>query len=171
MLLRRWQPGDLEAFAAINADTRVMEFFPAPLTRAESDQLVERIEASFDELGYGLWALELPGSVPLAGFVGLEALRPEFTFAPGVEIGWRLARGQWGRGLASEAARLAVAFAFDQLALAELVALTFTGNTRSRAVMERIGMRRDPCEDFLHPLLGDAHPLAPHVLYRLARAT
>jgi RimJ/RimL family protein N-acetyltransferase len=146
-----------------------MEFFPETLTRERSAELIERSEASFEEHGYGLWALELPGSVALAGFVGLEALADVFPFAPGVEIGWRLAREQWGRGLATEAAQLVLAFAFDQLALAELVSLTFAFNFRSRAVMERIGMVRDPREDFTHPALPQGHPLAPHVLYRLAR--
>lgn len=171
VLLRRWRAEDADAFAAINADPRVMEYFPDPLTPAQSAALTARIETSFEQRGYGLWALELPGSAPFAGFVGLEVLAPVFSFAPGVEIGWRLAPEQWGRGLATEAARLVVAFAFEQLALEELVALTFVGNTRSRAVMERIGMARDPTEDFIHPSLPAGHRLSQHVLYRIARGS
>ena len=144
-----------------------MEYFPAPLTRAESDELIARIEASFREHGFGVWALELPGETPCAGFVGLISAAPNLPFAPAVEVGWRLARAQWGRGIATEAARAAMAFAFDELEIPELVSFTTVGNLRSRRVMERLGMRREQAEDFMHPALAPEHPLAPHVLYRI----
>ena len=168
LLLRRWRAGDSEPFAAINADREVMEHFPQPLSAAQSDALIARIEASFERRGYGLWALELRDSGVLAGFVGLEPVESPLPFAPAVEIGWRLAREQWGRGYASEAAAVVCTHAFGALALPELVSYTAVGNTRSRRVMERIGMRRDPAEDFEHPKLAPGHPLRAHVLYRLA---
>ena len=165
--LRRWRDADRDAFAAINADARVMEFFPVPLTRARSDAMIDYIEGHFDRHGFGLWALELPGVAPLIGFTGL--LVPRFTahFTPCVEIGWRLAYAHWGNGYATEAARLALAHVFGTLGLSDVVSYTTVANRRSRAVMERLGMRRDPAEDFDHPELPTDHPLCRHVLYRL----
>lgn len=167
LLLRRWREEDRAPFAAMNADPRVMEFFRAPMDRAASDGFVDRIEAGFEERGFGLWAVEVPGVVPFAGFVGLSVPRFEAPFAPCVEIGWRLAFDCWGRGYASEGARLALRHGFAVAGLAEIVSFTAEGNLRSRAVMERIGMRRDPAEDFDHPLIPDGHRLRRHVLYRI----
>ena len=138
-----------------------------PLSAVESDALIESIEASFELRGFGLWAVELPGEAPLIGLVGLWQLDPALPFAPGVELGWRLARPYWGRGLALEAARASAGFGFGELGLSELVAYTAAGNVRSRRLMERLGMTHDPAEDFTHPKLAVGHPLAAHVVYRL----
>ncbi len=171
LLLRSWRDEDREPFAAMNADPAVMEYFPATLTRAQSDALADRIDGDLQRLGYGLWAVEIPDEAPFIGFVGLLATDDDMPFAPAIEIGWRLAGRYWGRGLAGEGAQAALAFGVDELALAEIVALTAAGNLRSRRVMERLGMRRDPAEDFEHPALPAGHPLALHVLYRIdARA-
>jgi len=167
--LRGWRDADRAPFAAMNADARVMEFMPKRLTRAESDRLVERIEAGFARHGYGLWAVELPGETPFAGFVGLAVPRFEAPFMPCVEIGWRLAAAVQGRGLASEAAREVLRFAFERAGLVEVVSFTTEKNAASRRVMEKLGMTRDPVEDFLHPDLPADSPLRPHVLYRLPR--
>jgi RimJ/RimL family protein N-acetyltransferase len=171
LLLRPWRSEDREPFAALNADPAVMEYFPATLTRPQSDALADRIDGDLQRLGYGLWAVEIPSQAPFIGFLGLLATDDDMPFAPAIEVGWRLARGFWGRGLASEGAQAALAFGFDELALAEIVALTAAGNLRSRRLMERLGMRRDPAEDFAHPALPAGHPLTLHVLYRIgARA-
>lgn len=168
LLLRRWLDADLAPFAAMSADPEVMEHFPAVLSRDESAALVRRIERCFEERGYGLWAVQVRADDAFAGFVGLDPVLDErLAFAPAVELGWRLARPFWGRGIATEAARAAIAFAFDELALRELVSYTAVRNARSRRVMERLGMRRDPAEDFAHPGIAAGDPLAPHVLYRL----
>jgi ribosomal-protein-alanine N-acetyltransferase len=166
--LRRWRDEDRAPFAAMNADPRVMEFFPAPLSRAESDALVDRVEAHFDRHGFGAWAIEAPGVAPFVGFTGLSVPRFEAPFMPCVEIGWRLAVAHWGRGYATEAAQLALDYGFKTLGLAEIVSFTASMNFRSRAVMERLGLRRDPSGDFDHPALPEGHPLCRHVLYRLA---
>ena len=166
MLLRRWRSSDLAPFAALNADPLVMEHFPATLSRADSAALIARIERCFDQRGYGLWAVEIPTEAPFVGFVGLDPVDAGLACAPAVELGWRLARRFWGRGIATEAASAAMAFGFDVLGLSDLLAYTAVGNVRSRRVMERLGMRRDPAEDFSHPKLTSGHPLAPHVLYR-----
>jgi len=167
LLLRRWRAADLEPLAAINADPAVMEHFPRPLSTAESAALIERIERCFEENGYGLWAVEPPGEDAVIGFVGLAPVDIDVAFAPAVEVGWRLARSHWGRGLATEAAGAATAFGFRTLELPALVSYTAERNLRSRRVMERLGMRRDPAEDFAHPELPEGQPLAPHVLYRM----
>jgi ribosomal-protein-alanine N-acetyltransferase len=168
LLLRRWREEDLDPFSALNADPAVMEHFPATLNRDQCSILIERMESCFDANGFGLWALELVGERPsFLGCVGLWPVDLEMPFAPAVELGWRLARKHWGHGYASEAASVAVEFAFGELALPELLAYTAARNLRSRRVMERLGMTHDPAEDFSHPKLDPAHPLAPHVLYRL----
>jgi RimJ/RimL family protein N-acetyltransferase len=153
-------------FARLNADARVVEFLPKPLTREESDARADQIEAHFQQHGFGLWAVEIPGVTPFAGFVGLSIPRFEAHFTPCVEIGWRLDADHWNRGYATEGARAALDFGFRWLGLQEIVSFTVPGNLRSRRVMEKIGMIRSPDDDFDHPLLPEGHPLRRHVLYR-----
>jgi RimJ/RimL family protein N-acetyltransferase len=167
LYLRQWQPADLEPFARMNADSAVMEYFPTLLTREQSDAIVARTEQLFRERGFGLWALEVPGVAPFAGFVGLSVPRFAAHFTPCVEVGWRLAREHWGHGYATEAARAALEFGFGAQRLPEIVAMTVATNQRSRRVMERLGMTRDPVDDFDHPNMTEGHPLLRHVLYRL----
>ncbi|HEY4346024.1 MAG TPA: GNAT family N-acetyltransferase [Gaiellaceae bacterium] len=168
LLLRQWKASDLEPFAELNADPETMRYFPAPLTRAESDALVDRASAQIHERGWGIWAVEVRSTGDFIGFVGLDVPRFEAHFTPAVEIGWRLLRADWGHGYATEAARASLAFGFDELRLDEIVAMTVVANDRSRRVMERLGMTHDPGDDFEHPLLEEASPLRRHVLYRLA---
>jgi RimJ/RimL family protein N-acetyltransferase len=165
--LRRWRDADRDPFAALNADARVMEFFPGRLTRPESDAMVDGIQEHFSETGFGLWAVEIPNEVPFIGFAGLSVKRFPAPFTPCVEVGWRLAFEHWGRGYATEAARPALGYGFETLALPEVVSYTSVGNQRSRAVMARLGMHHDPADDFDHPAMPDGHPLQRHVLYRL----
>jgi ribosomal-protein-alanine N-acetyltransferase len=167
LVLRRWQNSDREHFAAMNADPEVMEHFPATLTRDESGALIDRIEARFEEYGFGLWALEIAETGQFIGFTGLSVPGFEAHFTPAVEVGWRLSRSAWGHGYASEAARRALAFAFDDLELTEVVSFTSHTNRRSQNVMRRIGMTNDPADDFDHPMLDEGHPLRPHVLWRM----
>jgi len=167
--LRLWRDEDLPAFAALNADPRVMEFLPKPLDRAESDARAAGIRAHFARHGFGLWAVEVPGVADFIGFVGLSVPQFEAPFMPCVEIGWRLAREHWGFGYATEAARAALDFGFQRLGLEEIVSFTVPANRRSRGVMERIGMTRTPDDDFDHPALPEGHPLRRHVLYRARR--
>jgi ribosomal-protein-alanine N-acetyltransferase len=169
LLLRAWRDGDRALFAALNADPRVMEHFPSLLSRAESDTLVLRIGEHFARHGFGLWAVEAPGVTDFLGFVGLSIPRFAARFQPCVEIGWRLAREHWGRGYAPEAARAALRFGFERVRLDEIVSFTVPANAKSRRVMEKIGMRHDPADDFDHPSLPDGHPLRRHVLYRVTR--
>jgi ribosomal-protein-alanine N-acetyltransferase len=168
--LREWRDADLDPFAALNADPEVMRYFPDTLGRAESDALVERVRRHVDEHGYGLWALEVRATGQFVGFAGLALQTFPAPFTPAVEVGWRLARDAWGHGYATEAARVALALGFDELGLDEIVSMTAVGNARSRQVMERLGMTRDPADDFDHPNVPADSPLQPHVLYRLTSA-
>jgi len=170
LLLRRWFPADREPFAQMNADPRVMQFFPGLLSREESDRGVDRIEAHFEEHGFGLCAVELSQDHAFIGFIGLQIPSFQASFTPCVEIGWRLAAEHWGTGLATEGARSIVRDAFETVGLKELVSFTVPGNIRSRRVMEKLGMIRDPAHDFDHPNLPEGHPLRRHVLYRLRRS-
>jgi len=168
LLLRRWRPQDRKPFAALNADPVVMEHFPSMLTEAESDALVDRIEAGFAEHGYGLWAVEVPGVAPFIGFVGLAAQGDEFPFGPTVEVGWRLARAFWGLGYASEGGRAALQSGAETFGLHEIVSFTAKTNLRSQRVMRRLGMTHHERDDFDHPRIEVGHPLRRHVLYRTA---
>lgn len=168
--LRLWRDEDLPAFAALNADPRVMAHFPTTLSRAESDAMVARTRDHFAVHGFGLCAVEVPGRAAFIGFVGLAVPRFEAHFTPCVEIGWRLAAEHWGKGYATEAASAVLDHAFGPLGLQHVVAFTAPANRRSRRVMERLGMTRSPEDDFGHPSLPEGHPLRPHVLYWLSRA-
>lgn len=170
LLLREWEREDRPAFAVMNADSAVMEFMPGLLGTAESDAMADRIEQHFRRQGFGLWAVEVLGGPKFIGFVGLMVPSFEAHFTPCVEIGWRLARDAWGHGYATEAAREALRFGFEEAQLREIVSFTVPANIRSRQVMERLGMVRDPGEDFDHPRLPEGHPLQRHVLYRLSRS-
>lgn len=162
--MRAWTEADLDPFARMNADPEVMEHFPALLTREQSDALAARAQAGLEQNGWGLWALEVDGR--FAGFTGLS--RPSWN--PGlVEVGWRLPRWAWGHGYASEAAREALRVGFEEVGLDEIVSFTAVPNVRSQAVMQRIGMTRDPADDFDHPSVPHGHRLERHVLYRIAR--
>ncbi|MFO1330082.1 MAG: GNAT family N-acetyltransferase [Rubrivivax sp.] len=168
-LLRQWQDSDLDAWVEMNADPEVRRHFPSVLTRDEALAEAGRIRATLARRGWGAWALEIPGELPFAGFVGLIVPAWSAHFTPAVEIGWRLPRSAWGRGYASEAAAAAAAFAFAMLALDELVSITVPANEPSRRVMQRIGMVHDAAGDFDHPRLAPGHPMSRHVLYRMQR--
>jgi RimJ/RimL family protein N-acetyltransferase len=167
LLLRRWKQSDRELFARMNGDPRVMEFFPRCLSCEESDQLADGIERRFEERGFGLYAAELREPGTFIGFIGLAVPGFEAHFTPAVEIGWRLAAEYWNRGLATEGANAVVRHSFDVLKLPELVSFTAEQNLPSRRVMEKIGMTRNPADDFDHPKLEPGHALRRHVLYRL----
>ncbi len=166
LLLRPWRESDLQPFAAMNQDPEVMKFFPVVLDRKQSDRLAEEIQRRIDDQGWGFWVVEIPGEAPFIGFTGLNTVREELPFAPGVEIGWRLSRKFRGNGYASEAAPAALETGFRQLRLQEIVAFTASENRRSRAEMERIGMVFEN-ETFDQPVVAPGHPLRKHVLYRM----
>ncbi|MFZ0323867.1 MAG: GNAT family N-acetyltransferase [Actinomycetes bacterium] len=169
--LRPWRDSDLTPFAVLNADPVVMEHFVEPLDRAASDAFVsDRIRPHFEQYGYGPWAVEVtvgPSPDAFIGFVGLMWQDFEAPFTPALEVGWRLSASAWGLGYATEAARAAVDYAFDVAGAPEVVSMTAPANLRSIAVMQRLGMSRDPGDDFDHPRVPEGHRLRRHVLYRI----
>lgn len=172
--LRPWKDADREPFAAMVADPEVMRHFPAVLTRAQSDAWVDRMSHRINERGWGFWAIdylaEAASGPVFAGFTGLNIPEPELPFGPCVEVGWRLAPRFWGLGLASEAARLALRAGFESLDLDEIVAVTTLRNTRSRAVMQRLGMQESAADEFDHPAFPSDNPERRCCIYRLSRA-
>jgi RimJ/RimL family protein N-acetyltransferase len=171
LTLRPFTVADSDSFAEINADERVASWLLGPLSRQESDGLIEHIEAGWREHGFGLWAIEVRGHGRAVGFTGLSVPSVVLPFSPCIEVGWRLAYDAWGHGYATEAARAALDFGFREHGLGEIVSLTAAVNLRSRAVMERIGMTRDVAADFDHPKVPEGHELRPHVLYRMQRSS
>ena len=169
LVLRGWRDEDREPFGAMNADPEVTRFLSKALMREESDALVDRIRNSWERRGWGLWAVERQSDGRFLGFTGLSWQTFEAPFNPSVEIGWRLERAAWGQGYATEAARAALAFAFERLELDEVMSFTTVRNAASRRVMEKIGLRHDPTADFEYPGLPSGHPNRPSVAYRITR--
>jgi len=168
LLMRRWIESDREPFAELNGDPETLKFFPGTLDAAASDAFVDLIEERFADQGYGLWALEVSASGRFIGYTGLNPMPPDVPGAGGMEIGWRLAKHAWHQGYATEAARAALAVAFDGAGLEEVWSMTAVLNEPSIAVMRRLGLAE--VGRFDHPRVPDGHPLRPHVTYHLARA-
>ncbi len=167
LILRQWQASDLEPFHQLNRDPNVMRYFPAILSKQESDSIAERLTLIIEKTGWGFWAVELKETNEFIGFVGLlsqdESGIPETPF---VEIGWRLSYAYWGKGYASEAAHACLKFAFEQLNLDAVYAFTALPNKPSRKVMERLEMHNIK-HDFDHPSLAKGHVLERHCLYKI----
>ena len=163
LILRRWQDSDREPFASLNADPDVRRHFVSTLTREESDASIERFDSLFEQHGYGLWAVERRDTSEFIGFTGLAPMPSGIPGEGGVEVGWRLAKQHWGFGFATEAALSSLEFAFTELGLTHVNSITAASNTRSRSVMERIGMRHHGVFD--HPAVPVGNPLREHVRY------
>lgn len=166
VLLRQWRDEDRGPNAAINADPEVMRYLGGLRSRDESDATVDWASGLIAERGWGLWAVEVVGG---PSFIGVTGLNQPAVIPDAVEVSWKLGRQHWGQGYATEAARAAVRFGFEQLGLEEIVAMTVPENLRSRRVMERLGMTHDPNDDFDRP--DEPPELTRHVLYRLRRST
>ncbi len=160
LVLRRWTAGDRPAFRRLNRDPFVMATIGPIMSDEQSDAFMDRIEAGFDERGFGLWCVDLDGDS--IGFTGFSVP----WFRDGVEIGWRIRSDVWGRGYAPEAARACLADGFGRLGFDEVISFTAATNTKSQRVMEKIGLQRDRTADFDHPSVPPGNPLQPHVLYR-----
>jgi len=169
LILRQWRDADIDPWAEMNADPRVMEFFPALYDRARAEETAASMRGEIERDGYGFWAVEIKASGAFAGMIGLNEITYDIPVHPKCEVGWRLAFDAWGHGYATEGARAALQFAFDTLGWPEVVAFTAALNQRSRRVMDRLGMVRDPDADFDHPRLKEGDALRRHVLYRIRR--
>jgi len=168
LILRSWKESDLLPFFELNSDPKVMEFYASTLSRVESNALAEKIQRDNQTKNYGLWAIEVPGISSFIGYVGLNYWNLEMSFAPCIDIGWRLSASYWGCGYATEGARETLRYGFEELKLPEIVSMATVGNARSHRVMERLGMKCNPQENFHHPKLPSDHPLSLRVLYRLS---
>lgn len=168
LILRPWQETDRLPFYQLNADPAVMRYFPKCLSRTESDQLLDKFQALIELQGWGFWAVELKTEQRLIGMTGLHHQPDQFSFSPCTEIGWRFDKNYWGQGYATEAAQLALNFAFQTLQLNEVVAFTAAINHASVAVMQRLGMLYR--QEFLHPALTADSILQKHVLYAIQQA-
>lgn len=169
LLLRQWKEQDFAAFAELNSNPTIMEFFPNLLSREQSDAMARKCQMLIANRGWGLWATELMSTGEFIGFVGLHEPEAKLPCAPCTEIGWRLQMRHWGRGYATEAAREVLRSGFQDICLNEIVSFTTVANVRSRSVMERLGLTNTN-ENFMHPNLPENHPLSEHVLYKIAKS-
>lgn len=167
--LRRWRDDDLGSFAAMSADPEVMQYLMGLLSRELCVRVIARIDEHFAASHFGLWAIERKADAAFLGLAGLQHVNFEAPFTPAVEVGWRLRRDAWGQGYAFEAAAAAIDDGFARIHLDRIVAFTVPANQRSQALMQRLGMQRDPDHDFAHPRLPGNHPLSGHWLFRLSR--
>ncbi len=167
LILRQWCDRDIDPYRKLNADPKVMEFFPATWTQEESDASLQSARNHIEKYGWGKWAVSLQETDEFIGRIGLEDIDFQASFSPNIELGYRIAYKHWGKGYATEGAKAALEYGFQRLKLEEIVAFTPTQNLRSQIVMQRIGMHHSPKDDFDHPKLPKEHRLSRHVLYRL----
>jgi RimJ/RimL family protein N-acetyltransferase len=170
LTLRQWRAEDWPAFANLNADPVVMEYYPRVLSTQESNAMAHRIESLIAEKGWGFWAVENLDDKQFIGFVGLNNPTYKLPITDCVEIGWRLAKEYWGHGYATEAAQASLAVAFEKLNLTEVYSFASVANKKSHAVMQRIGMINTN-NNFEHPIIPENHPLREHVLYKIDKQT
>lgn len=175
LILRTWKPSDIPLMAAISSDPLVMEYYPAIQDITATQALIDHINQHYEKFGYSAYAVEIKDTHEFIGFVGLN--HPSFEIPnfqpislPIVEIGWRLSSKHWGQGYATEAAEAVLHYAFTKLNLGEIISFTVVANTKSRRVMEKIGLHHSEADDFNHPKINENSPLKQHVLYRITRA-
>ncbi|MEM6768490.1 MAG: GNAT family N-acetyltransferase [Bacteroidota bacterium] len=164
---RNWQDKDMKPFAAMNADPKVLEFFPSLLSEDQSNASVHRFKDHFSEQGFTFFAVDTLNDQAFIGFIGLYRISFESFFTPGIEIGWRLAKGVWGKGYATEGALTCLAFAFERLGERQIYSFTALQNKRSERVMQKIGMER--IGEFDHPKVPAESGLRKHVLYKIEK--
>lgn len=169
LVLRQWNSSDRLPFSKMNADPRVMEYFPNTLSRQQSDALVDRFTQDIEVSGWGFWAAERRDTREFIGFIGINYSADGLPFAPCVDIGWRLVSDHWGLGFATEGAFGAMDYAFGLANLKQLVSMTPVNNTASEGVMKKLGMSKQK-ENFLHPQVAPGHSLQEHVLYTINEA-
>jgi len=167
LVLRSWTEDDRAPFAALNSDPDVMRYFPSLQSLEVSNASVDKRMKHDSEHGVCFWAADLRDTGEFTGFVGMEYVTEDIPGKGALEIGWRIGKDHWGKGLAPEGARACLAYAFGPLKAPEVVSFTSENNLASQRVMEKIGMMREPENDFHHPAVPDGHPIKPHVLYRI----
>lgn len=169
LFLRTWEEKDIEPFYAMNQDPKVIEYLLGPMSLERAKEFPRIMNAQQKEKKYSLWAVEIKESGEFIGFIGLNYTDWEAHFTPAVEVGWRLDSKYWGNGYAPEGAKACLEYGFNKIGLEEIISFTVPENTNSRRVMEKIGLKREKKDDFIHPRLPKAHRLLQHVLYRLKK--
>lgn len=169
LILRPYREDDRDAFAALNGHPEVGAWLGGVLTREQSDAMMDRITAHIAQHGFGFWAAERRADGRLVGAIGLMVMGDDLPAPGAIELGWRLHPEAQGAGLATEGAAAARDWAFAELGVPEVVAITADTNVRSQAVMRKIGMTPDPARDFDHPRLATDHPLRRHVFFSVSR--
>lgn len=164
LVLRSWKPEDLPVFAAMNMDNRVMRFFPALLSEAQSEAFYNRIQDELARKGWGLFAVELKSTGAFIGYIGLHEIGFEADFTPGVEIGWRLGADYHNRRYATEGAEAVLKLA-GECGLKRVYSFTAAINAPSERVMQKLGMIK--AGEFDYPALPEDSPLLTHVLYSI----
>ena len=167
LIIRHYQEEDYPAFEEMNADEKVMEHFPKCLSKDESKAMFEKLNTRIDETGKCFWAVELKENNDFIGFIGLSEPNFEAAFIPCTEIGWRLRSKYWGKGYATEGAKVCIHVGWDQFGLEEIVSFAVTGNLPSIHVMHKLGMIYD--KNFIHPQLHQWPEIEECVLYRLGK--
>jgi len=170
LILRNWRDADEEPWIAMNADPRVMEFFPSTYDRAKALSLIPLMRSDLERDGYGWWVVEPKQGPSFAGVIALQEVPFKAHFTPAHEIGWRFAFESWGHGYVTEGAAAVLEFAFKQFRWNEIIAMTSVLNLRSQRVMERLGMTRDTADDFDHPRIEEGHRLRRHLVYRIKKS-
>ena len=166
LILRQWIYEDFEAFAKLNSDLKVMEYFPSILTKKQSYTIANNLKLLIFKQGWGIWVLQEKKSGKFVGTLGLYEPIDNLPFVPCVEISWKLSYEYWGKGYASEASKEVLKFAFDVLKLDEVISFTAAINKRSISLMKRLGMK-NTCKNFKHPALTKEDRLSEHVLYKI----
>jgi RimJ/RimL family protein N-acetyltransferase len=164
LILRRWEDRDVAPYAALTADARVMDWLGGTLTADHAADHIAGMDDHFEDFGYGRYAIERKADGAFLGYAGVARIWPGLPVS-GAEAGWRLAHEHWGQGYATEAARAAIAEALNRFGLPEVLAFTAETNLRSQAVMNRLGLARDPSRDFDHPRLSPGDPLRRHLVF------
>jgi RimJ/RimL family protein N-acetyltransferase len=169
LILRTWKHSDLDLMLEINQDPKVMEYFPSLQDLSGTKKLIDKINTHFSECGYSLYAVQTKDTDTFIGFIGLLTANFKASFTPATEIGWRLSSKHWNKGYATEGAKSVLDYAFNSLNIPEIISFTSIENTKSTRVMEKIGLKHNPSDDFDNPNLPSDSPLLRHVLYRLKK--
>lgn len=168
LFLREWRTEDRADYLDLCNSAAVTAHLGGPATAEQVDAGIARIRASQADHGFCFWAVERRYDSAFLGYCGLK-YAPEHTVIGEVEIGWRLREDAWGQGYAREAALATLRWAWANLDVPRVIAMTVAANRRSWGLMERIGMTRRAELDFGHPQFAENHPLHRHIVYAATR--
>tara|TARA_B110000208_G_scaffold189213_1_gene250322 strand:- start:870 stop:1403 length:534 start_codon:yes stop_codon:yes gene_type:complete len=164
---RNWNENDKSKMGMINSDPKVMEHFPTIPTQKQTDEFIDRMKTQFSKNGFCYFAVDKLDSNEFIGFIGIAEQNFESDFTPCVDIGWRLAQTEWGKGYATEGAKKCLEFAFNEIGLENIKSICPETNDKSEKVMKKIGMKK--AKNFNHPLLSEYKELEKCALYEIEK--